>query len=88
MHLVDFQVVSRQKGARGVQTYEAVALQDVVLLGQNEEVYVLARYTPWDGLYVCVSIDFNLSVQLTLTDVPLPQLGPRRSRHDGRIQRF
>lgn len=54
VHLVDFQVVSRQKGSRGVQTYESAALQDVVLVGQNEEVYVLARYTPWDGLYVSI----------------------------------
>lgn len=53
VHLVDFQVVARNKGARAkVETYEAASMQDVVLLGQNEEVYVLARYTPWDGLYM------------------------------------
>lgn len=55
VHLVDFQVVARMKGNKdhaGVQVYEAVSMQDVVLLGENEQVYVLARYTPWDGLYM------------------------------------
>jgi bilirubin oxidase len=52
VHLVDFKVVARQQGNRPVLPYEAAALQDVVLVGENEVVYVLAQYTPWDGLYV------------------------------------
>jgi bilirubin oxidase len=51
IHLVDFRVISRTDGKRGVQTYEAEALKDVVWLGPNEKVKVLARYAPWDGVY-------------------------------------
>lgn len=29
-----------------------VALKDVVWLNKNEEVNVIARYAPWDGLYM------------------------------------
>ena len=58
VHLVDFQVVARNNGDRAkVETYEAASLQDVVLVGRNEEVYVLARYTPWEGLYVSCPAD-------------------------------
>lgn len=53
IHLVDFQVVSRKGGARNsVLPYEAAALKDVVWLNKNEEVEVIARYAPWDGLYM------------------------------------
>jgi FtsP/CotA-like multicopper oxidase with cupredoxin domain len=53
LHLVDFHLVARQNGEnRGVLPYEAASMQDVVLLGENEVVYILARYAPWDGLYV------------------------------------
>jgi bilirubin oxidase len=54
VHLVDFKVVARQ-GDRPVLPYEAASLQDVVLLGRNEVIFVLARYVPWDGLYVSSS---------------------------------
>ncbi|KAI5791529.1 Cupredoxin [Pyronema domesticum] len=50
IHLVDFQVVSRTR--RGVEPYEKVAMKDVVLLGTNEVIRVLARYAPWDGVYM------------------------------------
>ncbi|KAI5820067.1 oxidase cueO precursor [Pyronema omphalodes] len=50
IHLVDFQVVSRT--GRGIEPYERVAMKDVVLLGTNEVVRVLARYAPWDGVYM------------------------------------
>ncbi|RDW73850.1 hypothetical protein BP5796_07292 [Coleophoma crateriformis] len=85
VHLVDFQVVSRQKGARGVQTYEAAALQDVVLLGQNEEVYVLARYTPWDGLYMfhchnLVHEDHAMMAAFNVTDLPNFNYPPQTSK--------
>ncbi|KAF2424899.1 hypothetical protein EJ08DRAFT_594833 [Tothia fuscella] len=52
VHLVDFRVISRTSGKRGVQTYEAEALKDVVWLGPNEKVTVLAQYAPWDGVYM------------------------------------
>jgi bilirubin oxidase len=53
MHLIDFQIVSRRGGTRNkVLPYEAVALKDVVWLNKNEEVNVIARYAPWDGLYM------------------------------------
>jgi len=52
VHLVDFRVISRTGGKRGVQTYEAEALKDVVWLGPNEKVRVLAQYAPWDGVYM------------------------------------
>jgi hypothetical protein len=49
--LIDFRVISRVNGNRGIQTYEAEALKDVVWLGPNEKVKVLARWAPWDGVY-------------------------------------
>jgi bilirubin oxidase len=44
--------VSRTGGTRGVLPYEKTALKDVVWLNKNEKVEVLARYGPWDGLYM------------------------------------
>ena len=32
--------------------FEQVALKDVVWLNKNEEVNIIARYAPWDGLYM------------------------------------
>ncbi|KAI0131815.1 Cupredoxin [Xylariales sp. AK1849] len=52
IHLVDFKVVSRTGGSRGVQNYEAQGLKDVVWLQQGETVQVEAQYAPWDGLYM------------------------------------
>ncbi|KAH8155670.1 uncharacterized protein LAJ45_00680 [Morchella importuna] len=52
IHLIDFQIISRTGGRNAIQPYEAVALKDVVLLGTNEKVRVLARYAPWDGVYM------------------------------------
>lgn len=52
IHLVDFQIVKRFDGKRPVLEYEKVALKDVVLLGVNEKVQVLAKYAPWDGVYM------------------------------------
>ena len=52
IHLVDFQLLSRTNGERPVLPYEAAGLKDVVLLGKNERVLVLARYAPWDGVYM------------------------------------
>lgn len=52
IHLVDFQIISRTGGKRSVLPYEKEALKDVVLLGENEKVQVIARYAPWDGIYM------------------------------------
>jgi FtsP/CotA-like multicopper oxidase with cupredoxin domain len=52
IHLIDFQILSRTNGKRGVLSYEKEALKDVVLLGTNEKVTVVARYAPWDGVYM------------------------------------
>lgn len=38
--------------------FEQVALKDVVWLNKNEEVNIIARYAPWDGLYM-VSYGFD-----------------------------
>lgn len=52
IHLVDFQILSRTGGSRPVLPYEKEALKDVVLLGENEKVTVIARYAPYDGVYM------------------------------------
>ncbi|KAM7212959.1 bilirubin oxidase [Rhypophila decipiens] len=52
IHLVDFKVISRVNGHRGVQPYEAAGLKDVVWLGPGETVTVEAYYAPWDGVYM------------------------------------
>lgn len=52
IHLIDMQIISRS-GSRGVLPYEKEALKDVVLLGTSETVRVIARYAPWDGVYMC-----------------------------------
>jgi bilirubin oxidase len=52
IHLVDFQILSRTGGKRGVLPYEREALKDVVLLGENEKVTVIARYAPYEGVYM------------------------------------
>ncbi|KAF2118161.1 oxidase cueO precursor [Lophiotrema nucula] len=51
IHLIDMQIISRT-GGRPVLDYEKVALKDVVLLGTSETVRVIARYAPWDGVYM------------------------------------
>ncbi|KAH8657411.1 Cupredoxin [Tricladium varicosporioides] len=85
VHLVDFQVVSRQKGSRGVEAYESAALQDVVLLGQNEEVYVLARYGPWEGLYMfhchnLVHEDHAMMAAFNVSDLASFNYGPQTAK--------
>jgi hypothetical protein len=52
IHLVDFQILSRTGGTREVLPYEKEALKDVVLLGVNEKVTVIARYAPYEGVYM------------------------------------
>ncbi|KAF1949470.1 Cupredoxin [Byssothecium circinans] len=52
VHLVDFQVISRTGRRPAVLPYEKEALKDTVLLGRGETVRVIARFEPWDGLYM------------------------------------
>ncbi|KAI5271595.1 oxidase cueO precursor [Aureobasidium subglaciale] len=52
IHLVDFQITSRVGGRGQVLPYEAVSLKDVIWLDTGETVKVIARYAPWDGLYM------------------------------------
>ncbi|EKG20523.1 Multicopper oxidase type 1 [Macrophomina phaseolina MS6] len=52
IHLIDFQVISRTGGKRDVLPYEKNGLKDVVLLGVNEKVRVVARFQPWEGVYM------------------------------------
>ncbi|KAF2716563.1 hypothetical protein K431DRAFT_307685 [Polychaeton citri CBS 116435] len=72
IHLIDFQIISR-KGTRGqVLPYEQVALKDVVWLNTGETVRVIARYAPWDGLYMfhCHNLiheDHEMMVGLNVT---------------------
>lgn len=52
IHLVDFQVISRTGGSRGVLPYESAGLKDIVLLEPGETVKVLAYYGDWAGVYM------------------------------------
>ncbi|KAF2006623.1 Cupredoxin [Amniculicola lignicola CBS 123094] len=52
VHLVDFRVLSRSDGDRGVQNYESAGLKDVVWLAKGETVTVEAHYAPWNGVYM------------------------------------
>ena len=52
VHLVDFQVVSRTGGSRGILPYESAGLKDIVLLEPGETVDILAYYGPWNGLFM------------------------------------
>lgn len=53
IHLVDFQIISRTGGDRtAVLPQERNVLKDVIWLGRNEVLKVIARYAPWDGLYM------------------------------------
>jgi bilirubin oxidase len=52
IHLIDFQILTRTGGRRSVLNYESEALKDVVLIGPGETVTVIARYAPYDGVYM------------------------------------
>lgn len=52
IHLVDFQILSRNGGTRTVLDYEKAAQKDVVLLDVGETVTIIARYAPYDGVYM------------------------------------
>ncbi|CAG8978392.1 hypothetical protein HYALB_00009978 [Hymenoscyphus albidus] len=80
IHLIDFQVVSRVGSGRSVQPYEAAALKDVVYLGTNEEVEVVANFAPWAGVYMfhchnLVHEDHDMMAAFNVTDVDLSSYG-------------
>lgn len=52
IHLVDFQIVERVDGRGVVTPQEQRSLKDVVVLGPNEKVKVIAQFQPHDGLYM------------------------------------
>ncbi|KAE9962758.1 hypothetical protein BLS_010059 [Venturia inaequalis] len=59
LHLVDMKIISRRKqdpskaeGRDYVEEYEKNAVKDVVLLGSNEIVEVLAKFQPYPGVYM------------------------------------
>jgi bilirubin oxidase len=52
VHLVDFRVINRINGNRGVLPYEAQGLKDVVWLDAGETVQLEAHFAPWDGVYM------------------------------------
>ncbi|RMZ70364.1 bilirubin oxidase [Pyrenophora seminiperda CCB06] len=52
IHLVDFQVLSREGGRNMVLPYEAAGMKDVVWIAPGEVVRVVARYAPWKGVYM------------------------------------
>ncbi|KAI5786409.1 Cupredoxin [Peziza echinospora] len=51
IHLIDFKVLTRTGGTRGVEPYEA-GFKDVVFLDENETATVIARFHPWSGQYM------------------------------------
>ncbi|EJD35136.1 Cupredoxin [Auricularia subglabra TFB-10046 SS5] len=74
IHLVDFQIIGRSGGRELVENYERVALKDVVYLEENEEVDVIARYAPWDGVYMfhchnLVHEDHDMMAAFNVTDL-------------------
>ncbi|KAF2675280.1 Cupredoxin [Microthyrium microscopicum] len=59
LHLVDMKIVSRRKedptkldGRDYLESYEKNAVKDIILLGSNEVVEVLAKYQPYPGVYM------------------------------------
>lgn len=51
IHLVNFIIVSRTGGSRGVLPYESAGLKDVVFMEPGEDLEIIAWYGPWNGLY-------------------------------------
>lgn len=74
------QVVSRSGGRGAVTPYEAAALKDVVYLGRNEQVDVIANFAPWSGLYMfhchnLVHEDHDMMAAFNVSEVDLSTFG-------------
>lgn len=52
IHLVDFKIVQRIGGRGQVMPYECAGLKDIGMIGPNETLRVVAKYAPWDGVYM------------------------------------
>ncbi|KAF1967206.1 hypothetical protein BU23DRAFT_573382 [Bimuria novae-zelandiae CBS 107.79] len=52
IHLVDFKVISRSGGRGEVASYESAGWKNVVWLAAGESMEAIARYAPWDSVYV------------------------------------
>lgn len=52
IHLVDFRIVQRVGGRGQVMPYECAGLKDIGMIGPNETLRVVAKYAPWDGVYM------------------------------------
>jgi len=86
IHLVDFQIIAREGvaprpgtnttvGRNYVTPYEAASLKDVAALGTNERITVLAKYAPWDGVYMfhCHNLiheDHDMMAAFNVTELP------------------
>ncbi|KAI5779051.1 Cupredoxin [Geopyxis carbonaria] len=81
IHLVDFQILSRTNratsttGRNYVSPYEAAALKDVATVGTGENVTVLAKYAPFDGVYMfhchnLVHEDHDMMAAFNVTSLP------------------
>ncbi|CAI6337125.1 unnamed protein product [Periconia digitata] len=84
IHLVDLQIVSRSGGRGAVMPYEKVALKDVMWLDTNEKIEVVARYAPWDGVYMfhCHNLIHEDHEMLAAFNVTaLPDLGYPETTH-------
>ncbi|KAL2358047.1 bilirubin oxidase precursor [Cryomyces antarcticus] len=95
IHLIDFQVVKRSGGRGAVEPYEAAAFKDVVYLGMNGKVEVVANYAPWDGIYMfhchnLVHEDHDMMAAFNVTDIDLSSYGysDKVSFVDPMIQQF
>ncbi|KAK0119247.1 hypothetical protein ONS95_008098 [Cadophora gregata] len=80
IHLIDMQVVARSGGRGAVTPYEAAALKDVVYLGTNEQVDVIANFAPWSGLYMfhchnLVHEDHDMMAAFNVSQVDLSTYG-------------
>ena len=80
VHLVDFQVESRVGGRGAVTPYEAASLKDVVYLGTNEQVEILADFAPWPGVYMfhchnLVHEDHDMMAAFNVSNVDLSAYG-------------
>jgi FtsP/CotA-like multicopper oxidase with cupredoxin domain len=80
IHQIEFQVVSRKGGGGVVEPYESAGLKDVVHVGENEEVELVANYQPWAGVYLfhCHNLfheDFDMMAAINISDVDLTKFG-------------
>lgn len=53
-----------------MRPYEKVALKDVVWLNTNEEVNVIARFSPWDGLYMVSNSNSSILITFSVLAIP------------------